>query len=197
MRGLALVLALVLAAACGSPSEPSASPTARPEAIALWPLPDDPMELARDAGLTPLTSEVLKYHVHAHLDVFKDGRPVVVPGGIGIDIDDPAVKEFDEPSGAAYGGIEEPCDDPCISPLHTHGADGVLHTESPTSKLNTFGQFLTQWDVELPDGAKVYVDGKEHTEDVADIELSDQRQITIVMGEPPDEIPAEFPAGAG
>ena len=40
-----------------------------------------------------------------HLDVFMDGRPVLVPAGIGIDIDDPAVKRFEDPVG--YGGIEE------------------------------------------------------------------------------------------
>jgi hypothetical protein len=195
VRAVMLTLVLVAAGACASESGPSgASPTAPPEAIELWPLPEDPMALAEEAGLEPLTSERLEYHVHAHLDVFKDGEPVLVPGGIGIDISDPAVQEFDEPSGKAYGGIEEPCEAPCISPLHTHGPDGVLHTESPTETPNTFGQFLTEWNVELPDDAKVYVDGKEHTEDVTKIELSDRREIAVVIGEPPDEIPSEFPS---
>lgn len=193
------MLVLLVAVACASPSEPESTPAPSPsvEPIELWPLPDDPMELTREAGLTPLTSEVLKYHLHAHLDVFKDGRPVLVPGGIGIDTAASAVQEFDEPSGKAFGGIEEPCDQVCISPLHTHGADGILHTESPTPELNTFGQFLTQWDVELPDDTTVYVDGEKYTKDVADIELRDQLQITVVIGDPPDEIPSEFPAGSG
>ena len=197
MRSRAIVLLLLIATACGTQSEPDASPTDTPRPIELWALPDDPMRLAEDAGLEPLKSESLDYHVHAHLDVFKDGRPVLVPGGIGIDTTDPGVKRFDEPSGTAYGGIEEPCEDPCISPLHTHGADGVIHTESPTPTPNTFGQFLVEWDVQLPDGTKVYVDGKEYTKDVAKIELADQREIAVVIGDPPDEIPSRFPAGAG
>jgi hypothetical protein len=195
MRTAAFAALLLLAVACGSPSEPDtpdASPSPTVEAIALWPLPDDPMALARKAGLEPLRSESLEYHVHAHLDVFKDGRPVVVPGGIGIDITDPKVKRFDEPNGAAFGGIEKPCAKPCISPLHTHGVDGVIHTESPTPKQNTFGQFLTEWDVNLPSGTKVYVDGDEYAGDVDKIELSDGKEIAVVIGTPPSEIPSEF-----
>jgi hypothetical protein len=194
MRRLGAVLLLLLAVACGSPSTsgaPSASPTIKP--VELWPLPDDPMALARKAGLKPETSETLEYHVHAHLDIFEDGRPVLVPGGIGIDTTDPQVKKFDEPAGPAYGGIENPCTKPCISPLHTHGADGVIHTESPTPEPNTLGQFLIEWDVSLPKGTLVYVDGKEYTGDVAKIELSDRKEIAVVMGTPPDNIPSTFP----
>ena len=184
-------LLMLLAVACGSSSTPSA--TTVPSAVKpveLWPLPDDPMARAREAGLKPETSEKLEYHVHAHLDVFKDGKPVLVPGGIGIDITDPEVKEF---PGPGYGGIQSPCAKACISPLHTHDPDGVLHTESPTPTPNTFGQFLIEWDVKLPKGTKVYVDGKEYTSDVAKIELSDGREIAVVMGTPPDEIPSTFP----
>ena len=50
-----------------------------------WPALANPMELARAAGLMPETAERLEYHVHAHLDIFVDGTPIVVPGGIGID----------------------------------------------------------------------------------------------------------------
>jgi hypothetical protein len=193
MRPLASALLLLGVVACGSSSTPSTSPTATTEAIEVWPLPDDPMALARKAGLEPERSESLKYHVHAHLDVFKDGRPVLVPGGIGIDTTDPQVKRFDEPTGVEYGGIEKPCAKPCISPLHTHAPDGVLHTESPTPTPNTFGQFLVEWDVTLPTGTKIYVDGKAYTGDVAKIELSDRREIAVVMGTPPDVIPSTFP----
>ena len=192
-----LVLAgVLLLAGCTTSGNSLQSPAAPSQApLELWPLPDDPMGLARAAGLEPLTIESLEYHVHAHLDVFMDGRPVLVPGGIGIDIDDSAVKRFDEPGGVAYGGIQEPCDDPCISPLHTHDPNGVIHTESATPTPNTFAEFLIEWDVTLPDDTKVYLDGVEYTGDVAAIELTDMLQITVVMGEPPRVIPSEFPAG--
>jgi hypothetical protein len=198
VRRAAAVAVMLLAASCGSASTPDASPSAAAEKpIELWPLPDDPMDLAREAGLEPERSETLQYHVHAHLDVFKDGRPVLVPGGIGIDITDPQVKRFDTPAGPAYGGIQKACAKPCISPLHTHDPDGVLHTESPTPTPNTFGQFLVEWDVKLPKNAKVYVDGKRYTKDVAKIELSDRREIAVVIGDPPETIPSTFPSASG
>lgn len=186
-----LTLACLLAlAGCASSGNTAPSQAA----IELWALPADPMGLARAAGLEPLTVESLEHHVHAHLDVFMDGRPVLVPGGIGIDIDNPAVKRFDEPGGVGYGGIAEPCDAPCISPLHTHGPDGVIHTESPTAIPNTLGEFLIEWDVALPANARVYVDGQPHAGDAADIELTDRLEIAIVIGSPPSVIPSEYPA---
>jgi hypothetical protein len=138
--------------------------------------------------------EHLEYHVHAHLDVFKDGHQVLVPGGIGIDTTNPGVKRFDDnPLGPSFGGIRDPCPTVCISPLHTHDPDGVLHTESATTTPNTFGQFLIEWDVTLPDGTKVYVNGHEWTDPIADIELSDGREIAVIIGTPPAEIPGVFP----
>jgi hypothetical protein len=107
--------------------------------------PPDPMERTVQAGLKPQPKEFLTNHVHAHLDVFVDGKPVMVPSGIGIKIDDPAVKRSDEPDGSvSYGGIDF-CTEACISPLHTH--------------------------------------------DVSGIELTDRREIAIVIGTPPPEIP--------
>jgi len=161
--------------------------------LALWPVHSDPMGLAMKAGLVPETSESLEFHVHAHLDVFKDGQPVLVPGGIGIDIHAPGVKRFDDPGGVSYGGITSPCASPCISPLHTHSPDGVIHTESRTPTPNTFGQFLVEWAVTLPADAKVYLDGKAFTGDIATIELSDRLEIAVVIGRPPAVIPSTFP----
>ena len=148
--------------------------------------------------------EHLKYHVHAHLDVFVDGQPVLVPPGVGIDIENPAVREFSGPLGPGYGGIEPPgCERPCISELHTHDPDGVLHTESLTDEVHTLGQFFVEWDVDLteecvadycaPDTAiEFYVDGELFEGDPATIEITDHREIAVVIGAPPDEIPDEF-----
>jgi hypothetical protein len=195
--GATLAAVALFAAACGSgssstPQAPS-SAAASLAPIERWPLPEDPMGLARKAGLEPLRIESLQFHVHAHLDVFEDGRPIVIPAGIGIDITDPGVKRFEDPVG--YGGIQQPCADPCISPLHTHDSNGVIHTESPTPTPNTLGQFLIEWEVVLPDDAKVYIDGEEFSGDVASIELADRREIAIVIGEPPSPIPSRFPPG--
>jgi hypothetical protein len=160
-----------------------------------WPAPPNPMELTRKAGLVPERAEFLQYHVHAHLDVFFNGERVTVPAGIGIDTTNPAVI-----SDAQGVGLQRECDKPCISPLHTHATDGVLHTETKTPQPNNLGQFFIEWDVELGSGrvgeysdVKVYVDGQKFDDDPREIELSDRREIAIVIGSAPDDIPAEFP----
>lgn len=169
-----------------------------------WPRPADPLERAQEAGFEPATVEFLDYHVHAHLDVFVNGQPVEVPAAIGIDIDDPAVKQLDSDNGPGWGGIpEEGCDDPCISPLHTHFSDGVLHTESANDRPNTLGEFFKEWGVALdaecvggycePDAViQVLLDGEAYKGNPAEIELVDQLVITIVIGSPPDEVPSDF-----
>jgi hypothetical protein len=168
--------------------------------IAKWPAPSNPMELAVTAGLVPETVEHLAYHVHAHLDVFIDGVPVVVPAGIGINISDPGVRTSDGPRGSkAYGGITG-CGQPCISPLHTHDVTGVIHTESATPTPNTLGQLFIEWGVTLsrtcvgeycsPGKAiAFYVSGAAFNGDPTTIQLSDQLEIAIVIGTPPASIP--------
>lgn len=169
-----------------------------------WTAPDNPMELTCAAGLVPENAEFLQYHVHAHLDVFVDGKPVLVPAGIGIDLDNPDTIADKSDNGLVIGaGLKQECSKPCISPLHTHDLSGLLHTETKTPSPNTLGQFFTEWAVKLtPDciGAyckpktpiKIYVDGNVETGDPSDIELSDRREIAIVIGTPPEKIP-EFP----
>jgi hypothetical protein len=161
------------------------------------------------AGLVPDTHETLVHHVHAHLDVFIDGVHQTVPGGIGIKIDDPAVKHSKDSLGQdAYGGISPPCDTPCISPLHTHSADGVLHTESATTADNTLGEFFVEWGVKLdrqcvgeycsPEWpVAVFVDGQPlpASDDPNAIALTDRRQISIVIGKAPADIPDTFAGG--
>src|SRR5262245_39035943 len=185
------VLALLALTACGGGDGGGSKNATAPD----WPAPPNPMELTRKAGLVPERAEFLQYHVHAHLDVFFDGDPVVVPAGIGIDTNNPAV--VSDQQGV---GLTRECAEPCISPLHTHATDGVLHTETRTPAPNTLGQFFTQWDVPLAPGRvgdytdmKVYVDGEAYEGDPRKIELSDGREIAIVIGSAPDEIPAEFP----
>ena len=201
VAGLALALAGCSVPAGSGTAETSApaaaSPT--PAAVVLWPAPPDPMERTVAAGLEPEPKEYGINHVHAHVDVFVDGKPITIPAGIGIDIESPDVRTFDEPDGSvSYGGIEQ-CATPCISPLHTHFASGIVHTESKTPEPSTLGQFFTEWGVALTDACvgefcspkeiAFYVDGEPFTGDPAAIELTDQKEIAIVIGTPPAEIP--------
>jgi hypothetical protein len=206
-----LVLVLVLAGCGGGkkvaapPPGPAPTPAPRPaKGAAPWPAPADPMKLTRKAGLIPETHEFVFLHVHAHLDVFVNGNPVTIPAGIGIDIHDPAVKLFKANDGSTgYGGIYPPCAKPCISPLHTHFTDGVLHTEAKQNQFNNLGEFFTEWNVRLDSRCvggycrpaapiTIYVDGAPAGGDPRAIQLEDRREIAIVIGTPPAGIPSSF-----
>jgi hypothetical protein len=200
-RGRALLAVVLVGAialpACGDDDDSGSGDEARAAgSFPDWPAPDNPMELAVEAGLTPEVNEHLEFHRHSHLDVLVDGEPVTVPAGIGIDITDPAVKHG---AGPSYGSIVE-CDDPCISPLHTHAPSGIIHTESADETLLTLGQMFTEWGVRLDDECvgefctsdtdiAFYIGRDEYEGNPSDIELEDQREIAIVIGTPPDFIP--------
>lgn len=208
MKRCAAAVLLLALTGCGG-QEQSAETATRPAltpatGAAPWPAPPNPMALTRKAGLTPETHEFVLLHVHSRLFVFVNGKPVAVPAGIGIDIDNPAVHSGTLPDGStAYGGIAPPCAQPCISPLHTHDVTGVLHTEAKENQFNTLGEFFTEWDVRL--GSRcvggyckpqapiaVYVDGDRYTGDPRRIKLEDKKAIAIVIGTPPDKIPSSF-----
>jgi hypothetical protein len=208
MKAWSACLLVLILAGCGGGGKkatPPAGPAPTPAKGAVpWPAPADPMKLTRKAGLTPETHEFVFLHVHAHLDVFVNGTPVVVPAGIGIDIRNPAVRRFKAPDGSiGYGGISPPCAKPCISPLHTHFTDGILHTEAKQNQFNTLGEFFTEWSVRLNPTCvggyckpaapiTIYVDGKPETGDPRKITLEDRREIAIVIGSPPAKIPSTF-----
>lgn len=133
---------------------------APPGAIVLWPVAQDPMASIRAAGLEPLDKEHDTWHLHAHLEVYKDGAQIVVPSLIGIG------------PGGAY-----------VSALHTHDATGVIHVESPTIADYTIGQLFAEWGVPL-DGAQAIENGK-LAPDPAKVVFDDMDLITVVFGEMP------------
>jgi hypothetical protein len=212
-RSVALLALWLLVAACGSSTaslsdaEKNAATAAPPASGGLpWDVPADPLAAIAAAGLLPESHETLTHHVHAHLDVFVNGKQVVVPAGIGINTTDPGVKKFKAPDGStAWGGIQQ-CSSPCISPLHTHDDTGLLHTESASAVPNQLGQFFAEWGVKLDsecvggycrpaDSVLVFVDGKRFDGDPRTIELTDRKEIAIVIGSPPSSVPGGPPGG--
>ena len=210
MKGWSACLLVLALAGCGGGGKKITAPLAGPaptpaKDAAPWPAPADPMKLAEKAGLTPETHEFLLLHVHAHLDVFVNGRPVTVPAGIGIEIHDPAVHHAKQKDGSiAWGFIDPPCAQRCISPLHTHDVYGILHTEAKKNQFNNLGEFFTEWNVRLDKKCvggyckpaapiSIYVDGNAYAGNPRQIELENLREIAIVIGTPPTEIPSTFP----
>lgn len=195
---LAALAVVVVASGCGGGDSDDGA--ASPAAVPTWPAPPDPLKRAVRAGLEPERKETLTYHVHAHLDALVDGRPVLVPAGIGINVDDPGVQRSFDPR--AFGGIKL-CAAPCISPLHTHDESGVIHTETATPKPNTLGQFFVEWGVKLDSSCvgefcrpetpiEVYVEGRKRSGDPREILLTDREEIAIVIGEPPSRVPDSY-----
>lgn len=199
----ALVLAGLLAlTACQAKAPVVSYPSSAPLTQPSWAAPADPVALAEDAGLVPYEVEHLTTHLHAHLHVFVDGEPVVIPAGIGIAVGLKGVKDEPTDDGAEHFYSVSTCDVPCLSPLHTHQPDGLLHEESPETSHPpyTLGQFFTEWGVRLdancvgefcePDALiHVYLDGKEYTGDPSEIPLTNHLEIALVIGQPPAEIP--------
>jgi hypothetical protein len=137
-----------------------------------WPANDDNGLRSRLAalGLPALPREGTVLHIHSHLDVFVDGKRVVVPAGIGID---PHLR--------------------FISPLHTHDTSGVIHVESPTVRTFTLGEFFGVWGVRLRDGCLggycggrsrklwVYAGGRP-VADPATLPLAPHKEIVVAFG---------------
>jgi hypothetical protein len=146
-------------------------------------------------GLSPLPQEALHQHIHQHLDIFVNGKPVTIPVGIGI-----FGNEFTElhTHSAAPEGLPGPPGRPT----------GVIHVESPTDDTYSLGQFMGVWGVRFtPDCIggyckeltpwRVYVNGKLYTGDPTRIALKEHEEIAIVIGTPPKKIPSTFGWGTG
>jgi hypothetical protein len=132
--------------------------------------------------------EHLTFHIHAHLDIFINGKPYIVPSQIGI------------------------VPNKCLYWMHTHDDTGVIHIESPENRNFTLGQFFDIWNEKFNNTQifdniisnnknntlSVYVNGnKASSVDYRDIKLNSHDEIAIVYGKPPDTIPSiyHFPKG--
>jgi hypothetical protein len=127
--------------------------------------------------LNALSQEALAYHIHQHLDIFRNGKKVAVPPGIGI-------------NDGAY-----------LTELHTHDPSGVIHVEAESSKLRyTLGSFFAEWGLWLDSrcvggycqGYAWYVNGKRQTGNAWDLELQPHQEIALVIGAPPTKIPSTY-----
>ena len=75
-------------------------------------------------------------HIHPHLSIVSDGKPMTVPQNIGISSSLHKDHSLDKYVGSSMQGM---------APLHTHTADGIIHVESGVKRNYTLGEFLDIW----------------------------------------------------
>lgn len=146
-------------------------------------------ERLRAMGLPALSAEGTALHIHQHLDIIIDGKPVSIPANIGIN---------------QLAGF--------ISDIHVHDSTGVIHVESSKVQTFTLGQFFDIWGVKFTKDSiggyvvtgdkalKVYSNGTLYQGDPRLLSLQAHQEIAIVYGtdaEAPQSIPSTyaFPAG--
>ena len=124
-------------------------------------------------NLNALSQEALAYHIHQHLDVYRNGKPIAVPALIGI-------------NDSAY-----------LTQLHTHDSSGIIHVESESAdKHYTLGTFFAEWGIYLSkkcvgaycQGYTWYLNGKKQTGEPWNLELQPHQVIVIAIGKPPKHI---------
>jgi hypothetical protein len=199
--GIAAVLAVVLVAGIGGLAVSAANrdrqPATSPGPLAglqTGPAPwgantADLAERLHATGIPALSPmEGTAVHIHQHLDLYVDGRKVLVPAGIGID---PAVG---------------------YAPLHTHDPSGVIHVESPTVRTYTLGEFFAVWGVRLTPSClggycagggrqlRLFVDGRAYRGDPTTLALAPHQELVVAFGtaaQLPSPIPStyQFPPG--
>ena len=146
-------------------------------------------------GVACQLREQVLFHIHAHLTIFVRGVARQVPAGIGIA---PPYEVAATPHGAFV------TDAACFMWLHTHAADGIIHTESPVERTYTLGEFFDIWDQPLgrtqvgPAHGRVtaLVNGRAFTGTPRAIPLLAHAQIQLDVGLPlvkPEQI--AFPKG--
>ena len=117
------------------------------------------------------------FHIHAHLEIFVDGKKVPIPANIGID----EAAQF-------------------LSPLHTHptapdNPEGTIHMEADQQYDFTLGQFMNVWGVKFSDSQlgslkpkgdqqlQVYVNGQ-LAKDPVNTVMQEHDVIVIGYGKP-------------
>jgi hypothetical protein len=124
-----------------------------------WPAPRSVGAGVRMAGLSLDAAPGVVTRYAVHLDVLMNGKPVVVPAGIGLD----------------WAAHE-------IAQLYTDDGSGVIRIASDsTAEQFTLGEFFAEWQVPLTN-ATAFVDGSPHIGDPGAIVLAPHQEIAVVFG---------------
>lgn len=126
--------------------------------------------------------EQLAYHIHAHLQVYVNGQPEMLPAAIGL-----IGPVYENTAYGRFYGART-----CYYWLHTHASDGIIHIESPTKRIYSLGTFFDEWRQALSPtqvaSAKgkvtAYFNGKPWTQNPRAIPLLPHASIDLDVGTP-------------
>ncbi|MEA2298246.1 MAG: hypothetical protein QOF77_1182 [Solirubrobacteraceae bacterium] len=191
----AILAAGAVLAGCGGGGSTSSSTSSTPAAtpVALGSTQGEATGRTVD-GIKCERQEQVLFHIHAHLAVFANGRPAIIPLGIGI----APPRTVDQSSGAPFvlGGS-------CFYWLHSHTADGIIHIESPMTRTFTLGNYFDLWNQPLSatqvssatGPVTAYVNGKAVNGDPRAIPLAAHAVIQLDVGTKVAPAPYAFPDG--
>jgi hypothetical protein len=126
------------------------------------------------AGIQCERQEYSNFHIHAHLDIFIDGKPHAVPESIGI------------------------INRTCLYWMHTHDPSGIIHIEAPETRAFTLAQFFEIWKSTAKgvpatkEAPKIYVNGKRVNGRLEQVEIGPLAEIALVYGKEPATIPSSY-----
>lgn len=126
------------------------------------------------AGIQCERQEYSIFHIHAHLDIFIDGKPHAVPESIGI------------------------INRTCLYWMHTHDPSGIIHIEAPETRAFTLTQFFEIWKSTAKgvpatkEAPKIYVNGKRVNGRLEQVEIGPLAEIALVYGKEPAAIPSSY-----
>jgi hypothetical protein len=117
----------------------------------------------------------VRHHIHSLVSIYQDGTRMAVPESIGL-------------KGCTYE-------------MHTHDRTGIVHVETDMEKKFTLGQFFALWGqpiaragvAGLPGPARFYIIQNEtltpYDGNPSDIEFAGHKEIVIITGTAPAEVP--------
>lgn len=132
-------------------------------------------------GVYCSSNEQSVYHIHAYVKIYINGVNVPLVANTGI----------------APVGVTSNSNVTCLYWLHTHDATGVIHIESPTTKIYTLSQFFDIWqqkfsstsstfptELSSSTGWTIYVNGKQVNTDFSHLQLNAHDIITLAYNSP-------------
>ncbi|HEY7695793.1 MAG TPA: hypothetical protein VH797_06830 [Nitrososphaeraceae archaeon] len=135
-------------------------------------------ELSAQVSAGNRTGNEIIMHTHSNLNVTVNGKPLIVPNGVGINStlwNDHTLDKFGtERKTTSFGIIT-----PAMSPLHTHDSSGMIHVESTEYKNYTLGDFLNIWGLPMEGKEISLITNGNNTKNYSNHTLKDMEKMVL------------------